>query len=96
MKKEDRSADIGALLEEATGLLLERTIRLIREMDGFGGTSVKWTVADENGDKRTVERSVTDMAALIEKLSKTVAPDRAADDPLLAFIRRLDDEADSQ
>ena len=53
-------------------------------------------MTDENGDKRTVECSLSDLGALLEKLAKAVSRDRTEDDPLIGFIRRLDGEAASE
>ena len=88
--------DNGALLDAATELLLRRVIVVIREMGKLNGTSAKWVVTDENGEKRTVECSLSDLGALLEKLAKAVSRDRTEDDPLIGFIRRLDGEAASE
>ena len=85
-----------AKLEKARGLVIDRTIELIKSDEAADGTSVKWNGTDGNGEKRTVEYSLADIAAAIEKLSRSAGPAEGGDDPLAAFLRRLDDEAAAQ
>ncbi len=86
-------ADNAAKLRQATSLLIDRAIALIQAADASDGTGVKWVGTDSAGEKRTVEYSMADIAATLEKLARTGSAPAAGDDALTAFLRRLDDEA---
>ena len=86
----------GRKLQKAADLVIERAIALMKSGGLSEGTCVKWNGTDEAGEKRTVEYSLSDIASAIEKLSRAAASEVSGDDPLVAFLRRLDDEAGTQ